>query len=310
MLVRKTVVLAKVEATYGTDPVPTPEANALQVYDVDLKAAGDAIQRNFIQSSLSQSQFIRGIRSVEISFKTELKGTGTRGALPTVGWEGTLFRACGMKETVTEGTSIVYSPISTDFESVTLYVYRDGIFHKIVGCMGTFKITGEVGKYLEIEWKFNGIYASPTDASASDEAWSQVKPVTIVGASFSIGAYAAICEKLEIDINNTIAARKSLNAASGLIGFQLTGRSPQGSFDPEVVTEATHGFWAKWESADALALSIGPIGSTSGNIIAIAAPKVQYKDLSYGDRDGVLTYQVPFALAMNAGDDELTITIT
>ena len=310
MLTRKTVVLAKIEASYGVDPVPTPAANALLVSDVDVKPTGEAIQRNFIKSTLSQAQFIRGQRSVELSFKTELKGTGTRGVLPTTGWEGPLFRACGMSEVVTASTSIVYAPVSTGFESAALYVYRDGLFHKLLGCRGSFKITLEVGKYPVVDWKFNGLYASPADTTPAAQSFSAVSPNTVLSAGLAIGGYAAICEKIELDINNTISARKSMNSATGLVGYEITGRDPQGSFDPETVTEAVNPFWARWESAAAQALAIGPIGSASGNIISVAAPKLQFKDMSYGDRDGVLTYQVPFALAMNAGDDELTITIT
>ncbi|MEM5790330.1 MAG: hypothetical protein AAGU11_23665, partial [Syntrophobacteraceae bacterium] len=71
-----------------------------------------------------------------------------------------------------------------------------------------------------------------------------------------------------------------------------------------------YAFWNKWETAAVAAMNIGPLGATSGNIITIAAPKVQEREVGYGDREGTLTYQIPLAFAMNAGDDELTITIT
>jgi len=102
----------------------------------------------------------------------------------------------------------------------------------------------------------------------------------------------------------------SSDLATGIVGMTISGRSPQGSFDPEAVVEATHAFWNEWELATAVALNIGPLGASAGNIVQIAAPKVQYREISYGDRNGQLTYQIPIALAMNAGDDELTITIT
>ncbi|MEN6477855.1 MAG: phage tail tube protein, partial [Rectinema sp.] len=289
---------------------PTPAANALLVWDVDVKPAGEAIQRPFVKSTLSQAPFIRGVRSVQVSCKSELKGSGTKGGLPTFGWEGALFRACGMSETVTASTSIVYAPVSSGFESVTLYVYKDGLCHKILGCRGTFRLSLEVGQYPVLEWTFYGLYAAPTDTTPGAQTFSTVKPNPILGAGLSIGGYSPVATKLELDLNNTVTPRKSLNSPAGIVGFEITGRSPQGSFDPEATTEATNPFWAKWEAADALALAVGPIGATAGNIINIGAPKLQYRELSYGDRDGTLTYTIPFALAMNAGDDELTITLT
>jgi len=310
MLTRKTVILAKVESQYGTDPTPTVSANAILVRNVDMKVQGETLQRDFLKASISQLTFVRGVRHAEVSFETELKGTGTRGSLPAFGWEGVLFRACGMLETVNAGVSIVYSPVYASFESCTLYVYKDGIFHKITGCRGTFKLNFEVGKYATVSWQFSGLYNDPADASPGAQTFSSVVPVPVLGASLSIGAYAAVAEKLEIDLNATLAPRRSLNAANGIVEWIIANREPQGSFDPETVTEATHTFWANWKAATALALNIGPIGTASGNIVTVAAPKCQYKEISYQDRSGVLAYQVPFALGMNAGDDELTITIT
>jgi hypothetical protein len=52
------------------------------------------------------------------------------------------------------------------------------------------------------------------------------------------------------------------------------------------------------------------VGTTAGNVIEITAPAAQYKDITYGDRDGQLAYTIPLALGMVNGDDELQITFT
>lgn len=310
MLTRKSVVLAKIEGTYGLDPVPTPGANALLIHDLDIKPSGETIKRQALRSTLSQLRFRRGSKLVDVSFKTEMMGTGTRGVVPAYGYDGPLFRACGFSETVDPAVSIVYQPVSEAFESVTLYVYKDGLFHAVTGCRGSVQISAEVGKTIICSWTFQGLYTSPVDASPAAQTFSDVDPPIAVNASFAVGGYAAIINKLELDINNSRAVRKSINAAEGILGVEITGREPQGSFDPEVVTEATEDFWAKWEAAEAVALAIGPIGATPGNVIEIDAPAVQYRELGYGDRDGVSVYAVPFDMALNLGDDELVITIS
>lgn len=313
MLTRKTVILAKVEPTYGVDPVPTASANAILVKNVNLKVNGEKLTRDFVRASLSPLPFARGIKDAEVSFETELKGTGTRGVLPAYGWEGALALACGMSETVSAATSIVWQPTSNNEvanTSCTLYVYRDGIFHKLTGCRGSMKLVIESGKYASVQWNFKGLYVAPVDATPSAQTFSSVVPPSFLNASLTIGAYSPVAEKIEIDLKNTIATRKNINSATGVMAQVITGREPAGSFDPATVTEATHTFWANWSAATSLALNIGPVGATSGNIIQIAAPKLQYEDIGYADKNGDLTYQIPFTLAMNAGDDELVITFT
>ncbi len=306
MLTRKTIVLAKIESTYGTDPVPTPGANAIMAQNLEIRPAGEINERSGMKSSLSPLQFRRGVKSVEVSFKTEMKGTGTRGVLPAWGWEGTLFRACGMSETITPNTSIVYAPVSTGFESCTLYVYRDRLFHKVTGCRGSCSITAEAGKPAMAEWKFKGLYNAPMDATPGAQTLSSVLPPIAVNTSFTIGAFSPVAEKLEVDLNNTVAERRSMSAETGIAGFEITGRKPQGSFEPEAVAEASHPFWNNWENAAPLALAV-TIGTAAGNRFSIEALALQYRDISYADKDGRAVYRIPFALAMNSGDDELVV---
>lgn len=310
MLTRKTVILAKIESNYGVDPTPTVSADAILVKDVDIKIVGEVLERDFLRDALSPLAFARGMKHAEISFTTELKGTGTRGSLPAFGYEGTLFKACGMGETVTGATSIVYTPVSASFGSVTIYAYKDGILHEMNGCRGSFKISGEVGKYMEVAWSFKGLYVAAVDATPGACTFSTIVPPALLSAGAVIGAYAAVFSKFEIDMGVETGKRLSVNDATGLVEWMITGRKPSGSFDPETVTEATKSFWADWAAGTQQVFNVGPVGATSGNIIEINAPKAQHKEINYGDRDGILTYEIPMHLAQNAGNDELTITIT
>jgi len=307
MLTRKMVILAKVETQYGQDPTPTPVANALLVKDVTVKPVGELVERDFLRSSLSPLEFLRGMKEVELSFETELKGTGTAGTLPSWGWEGELLRACGMDETINAGVDITYKPVSEDPESATIYVYEDKIFHKIPGCRGTFAIVGTIGQYLALRWTFRGLFVAPTDTPPEAQTFSSVKPAVLLSAGLTIASYSPVASKIEVALNNELGRRTDINDAAGITEILITSRRPGGSFDPESVLEATHPFWADWQGAVAKALNIGPVGSVAGNKVTITGPKLQLEDISYGDREGLLTYEIPFRLAMDAGDDELVI---
>lgn len=310
MLTRRTVILAKIEADYGVDPVPSVTSDAILVKNVDYKGLGESVVRDFLRSSLSPLPQLRGIKHQTVSFETELKGTGSAGVVPAWGWEGVLLRACGFAQSVSAGVDIVYAPVSAAFESCTLYVYRDGIFHKMVGCRGNCSLNFEVGKLPVAKFEMSGLYVSPVDATPAAQTFSTVPPPMVLAAGFTCGGYPAVTEKLDINMGNTLAQRKSMNAATGLVEWLITGRDPNGSFDPEAVTEATEDFWAKWEAAEELELALGPIGGTPGNIITLGAPKMQYRDLSYADRNGQLAYNITFGLAGDNGDDEISITFS
>ncbi len=63
---------------------------------------------------------VGGMRTTEITFKVELRGSAAAGSAPEI---GDLLEACGMAETVTAGSSVVYSPVSVNDKSVTIYHY-------------------------------------------------------------------------------------------------------------------------------------------------------------------------------------------
>ena len=162
-LIRNTAVLAKIETTYGTDPVPTGGANALLVSNLSINPIDSQnVDRDIIRAYLGGSEQLLGTRYQSMSFDCELVGSGTVAVAPA--W-GALLRACGMGEVITAATRVDYTPISTAFESVTIYWYDDGVLHKATGCRGNVKPMWKIGERPMLSFSFIGIYNSPTAAS-------------------------------------------------------------------------------------------------------------------------------------------------
>jgi hypothetical protein len=67
--------------------------------------------------------------------------------------------------------------------------------------------------------------------------------------------------------------------------------------------------WSKWRNGSQMALNC-VLGSTPGNIITIGVPKFQITDAKLGKRSGLRTNNLTALMALNAGDDEFTITLT
>ena len=71
------------------------------------------------------------MKEVALTFKTEIKGAGLTGTVPTPPEIDPLLSGCGFNTGVYTGTTLVYSLVSSeaDIGSVALKVYKDGNLH-------------------------------------------------------------------------------------------------------------------------------------------------------------------------------------
>ncbi len=307
-LASKGVVLAKVEATYGTDPVPVPATDAIRVEEPKVEPAWKKLARNYMQPYKGARRQIVIGESVKVSFKTEVKGSGTAGTAPEI---GVLFRGCGFTETIVAVTSVTYDPNSLidSAESITIYAYKDGIVRKIVGCRGTFSFECKAQEYGYISWEFEGIYAGPADEANPSPTWNATLPPRFVSASFTYAAIAAIIESLKVNAGNEIAKRLNANAATGLSQIFIKERKVTANIDPEVVALATKNWETALTAATEAALSAA-LGTTGGNILTITAAKVVIDDLKDADRENIWTYDMPLICLPNSGNDEVKFAFT
>ena len=306
ILKQRCQVACEIEAEEGT--VETLEgADVFLAFNPRFKPSIEAFPRDPVRSSLSPHPSVFGKRSATLGFDVELVG-GTAGA--AIHFSDAL-KACGVGETLVAVTSATYKPASASVPSVTLGMYIDGKSYTIKGARGTAKLLLEAGKPGVLSMDFTGADFTEADAAllTTGVVLSSIIPPAFQGATFTIDAYAAVLSKLEIDFGNQVALRQSINAASGHISAAITNRRPKMSFDPENVLVATEDFLGNWRSGALMALST-VLGTGAGKIITIAAPQVQYQDVSMVDRDGISVFEISGLLCLSAGDDEWSIAIT
>ena len=193
LLTKKTVLLAKIETTYGTDPVPTGAANAVLITDMTVTPLEqDAESRNLIRPYLGNSPQIPVANRTLVEFSVELAGSGALGTAPAY---GTLLRACGMAEVITASTKVEYNPISAAFESATLYVAVDGVLHKLTGARGTVAIDMSAKKIPHLKFKFTGLFNPVTDAALPTAVFtSWIQPLAVLTgqtSAFTLHGFAA-----------------------------------------------------------------------------------------------------------------------
>ena len=310
-LTRKKFLLAKIEATYGTDPSPVAGTNAIQVTNLEVTPIeSDNVQAASYQGFIGNST--RGTlvanKRVSVTFEVELGGSGTAGTAPAF---GPLLQAAGMSEVVVSSTSVTYAGVSSSFSSATLYCFYDGTRHKITGARGTVTFNMTAGQFPTASFQFIGIYNAPDGTAAStftvanQAAALEVNDTNVTTCTFH-GVTSTRLESIDLALNNTLLYKETGSSQEVLI----TDRAAGGTAVIEAPAVGTTDFFAK-AVASATGASTIVIGATGGNIVTLNAPQTDITGCSYGDTNGVISLSMPYlALPTTAGDNEVSLVFT
>ena len=234
---------------------------------------------------------------------------GGGGATITPSWSGSLDSGDTWTVEVSP-VGLQYLPVSDSFESMTLYMYKDGILHKMTGAIGTFSINAEAGGYGTCEFEFTGQYVTPIDATLpSSPVFETTEPPVFELAKMRLDNFAAVVNTLSFEQQNEIVPRPDANGSDGYNGVRLTGRNPQGGLDPEATLVADHSFWDDFEASRRVPFKCR-FGQTDGNVVWMFAPALQYSGLTYQDRDGMRVYDAGIRFTRVDGNDEVEFFFT
>ncbi|MBF0415597.1 MAG: hypothetical protein HQL79_07495 [Magnetococcales bacterium] len=302
---QKRIVLAKVETTYGVDVSPVG-ADAILARDLTITPmAGETVKRGLIKPTLGNEPEIHVGTHVEVSLTVELAGAGTAGSVP--GW-GVLLQGCGFEETVSTGVDCQYKPVSSNEKSLTLYFHVDGQKHALTGCRGSVKVNVDSKKAPGLEFKFLGLWVDPATVADPTPDFTRFQaPLPVSKANtptLTIHGYSAVAYALDIDMAVKVVHQDLINYR----GVDILDRAPAGSLKIQAPALSTKNFFAiaKAETLGALEFEHG---TSSGNVVHIACPKVQLLKPGYAEQDGATVLNLGLALmATDAGNDEITIT--
>lgn len=306
MLTRKSVILAAVETTVGTDATPTG-ANAIQMGNptwtpLELTEA----QRSIVQTYLGHQGSVVVSAYGKLGFEVELAGSGAAGTAP--GW-GVLMLACGFAETVTPATKVEYEPVSEGSKTLTLVFNNDGVRAKLLSARGTVSVKINKGGIPVLAYEFIGLYTDIVDEALPVATLTGYAAPLAVNKTntplFTLHGYAAALESLSIDMAVQNTYRNLPNSEA----IRMADRKPTGSVTIEHPTIAQKDYYTAVRAATTGALAMRH-GTAAGNIVELDAPAVQLTRPSTGDSDGIRTLQLGLNVRPTpAGDDELKITV-
>ncbi|PPB79763.1 hypothetical protein LV82_02554 [Albidovulum inexpectatum] len=313
-LTRKTVIQAKLETAYGTDPGGWGGSDAILISNPSVNLVQDEVSRDLLRPTLGASESLIRARRVEIAFDVEVAGSGTADAPPA--W-GKLLRACGFAETVVTGSHVEYTPISDGFESLALRYVVDGVTHLALGARGTATWTLDAYSRPIVRFEFTGLDGGSVAASASGSyaGWqtpNTVRPAAnsslLIGSSYVpasgtlSGGTAVNMREFRIDLNTTVNHILLLGSERA----EITDRAVQGNLSVELAA----GDEVAWltDIRNIVLTSLGfQHGSQAGNIVRLFAPAVQRRTPSVVDYEGTVLLGTELTLLPQSGDDELTV---
>lgn len=317
-IARNTAVLAKIETTYGTDSVPTGAANAMLVSNLSGNPINASnVDRDVLRPFLGASEQLLGTRYSELSFTVELAGAGTVATAPA--W-GALMRACGLGEVITATFRVDYVPVSTGIESVSIYWYDDGVLHKLTGARGNCSISMKAGGRPELQFKFTGIYSTPTaaanpsvtltafktpqvvvDANSGDVMFGGTHTTTTAPAITGGTAYPS--QGLELDLGNSVNFTPMLGGET----VDLTQRAVSGkvTLDLTAAQEATFMQVVELGTLQTVGLMHGTVANTTK--AGIWLPGVQLINPQKTEVNGKRLISFDMRCTPLVGNDEIRV---
>ncbi len=310
MLTRKRAILAKIETSEGVAESLTAGDNPILVKDLRVNPNVRMYDRGLVLPVLSLLPPVPSGATATVSFTAEVKGLGSPYSATNRPAIADYLKACGFGETIdttTDSEKVVYAPASENIPSLTVGIYEDGIVHTIAGARGTVRFSARVGEILLAEFEFTGVWMGVQDAPLPTPAYDLSNPPVAVGGQVSVDTYTPTLTSFSLDIGNTVEMREDFTSSTGYRSATIVGREPKGTFDPEMTPVAQYDWFNTWRNGISAVLNL-TVGNTQYNRIKFHVPNLRYTNISEGDRNGILIAEAEFLMAMNSGDDELTIT--
>lgn len=304
LLSKKTVLAAKQESVAGT-PESLSGTDAIYAKNVKITPEFEVIGRED-DGSLGKRTAVIGGQKAKVSFEVELKGSGNGTVSPK--WASVFLPACGMVEA--NGTWSTTSNV-TNMKPCTIAAYQDGRVEKLGGVCLNAAFEMESGKVGMVKFEGEGLWVPVADATLLTPEADTVKPPRITGANITLGGATAPISKLSIDLGNKVVCREDETSSVGYTYAIIVDRDVKGKIDPEATLVATSDSYGTFRSGTEMSFSFA-VGATAGNTITIAGPKAQYKAISDGERNQIITHdlELQFNKSAAAGNDELTIAFS
>jgi hypothetical protein len=201
-----------------------------------------------------------------------------------------------------------YAPVSTAFESVTLYANVDGVLHRMLGARGSVEFVLNAKEIPVMRFSFTGIYQAVTDTAAPAvvyTAWQTPQAVNNVNTTpFSLHGVNAVMSAMSLNMNNEVVHRTLVGGSESVL---MTNRAPAGNITIEAESVAFQDWWTRVRNVTLGALDVTH-GTVAGNRVQLYSGLVQLTSPQYQEMDAIqmLQFNTVFTPS-SAGNDEVFV---
>lgn len=301
-LIKVEDVFIKVEATPGTDAVPTGP-DAVKLMGNGTLAVGAEIQndRPELQNLLldDAAPLPPSAKFCELSLRGQVRGLGATYTTTTFPELHAVIQAGGFLASFA-AAAWTYDTVSTALKTVTAYCFHgltDGTFVKhalLSGRLSSLGFNFVAGRAVEWAATLRGIFVQPSDtANITPTYQTAVDPPLWQGASsWVLNSLAPEMRRASVVIPQQLVPRINANATDALSGYQPTGRSPTFDADFAAAKISDYDTFTEWKNSTARVLAI-KAGAVAGNIFNIDADKAVIADApTYRDESGIWLFGV------------------
>lgn len=305
---RNKIILAKLEASYATDPNPSAGLDAILGTDVQLvPMEGSDVSRDLETPYLGAQGTIPTELHMKLSYKVELVGSGTAGTAPA--W-GPSLRACGVAETIDAGVSVTYNPVSDDHESVTLYVVIADTQYKMIGSRGTCKLNFPAQGIPYLEFEFTGLFTKPAEVIRVNPDLTRFQKPQVVSDRntpvFTLDGDGFVMRSCMLDFGNEVEARFLVNSE----GILITDRSDVIQTTVEAVPLTTFDPFDLAAEQVAVPLVLAH-GTVAGKVVTLNVPVAQMqRPQGLESSQNIKEWPLRMVPLPTAGNDQWTLVLT
>lgn len=302
------VILQKIEAVEGTDAAPVVGTDAI-------------LTRNFTPNVLESDVRTRNLDlpyfgarpQVPINlrrgatFEVDMAGGGTAVTVPP--WMK-LARIAGFDAGVVDGTTqVVQTPISGAIPSASHWTYIDNLLMKAVGCRASMGIRVEDDEFPSFTYTVLGRAPDELAAEASPgnptlSPWKEPVLASTENTTFLLDGYALPLRSLTLDSNNDLAFRSLIGPQDRVM---WRNRAWGGRVMAELPDLSAKNYFTNIRSGATIPMSLIH-GTLGGNIVEIAAPKLQITGIDLPEEQGILMVALDVIVRPNLGNDEIIFT--
>ena len=227
-----------------------------------------------------------------------ITGYTVAGNIATITFSRTYSPILSVATTIVRPNCIVWGPGAPSPDpSASVYLFRDGILERFVGCRANLALTMRGGNKWSVQSTINGVLLDRTDVAVPTATFDLTSPSIWTNGIMTINRVDAAVSQMTIDLGNQGQFPTNPNALAGIDPYLVGSRRVTGSVDPILTLVATRNLLASLQAQTKLLIAAmlgGRTGGSPGNRWGIVIPNAKLMDNQITEDNVILRETVPF----------------